>query len=107
MLVIFSFTRIEFDVTIVAAILTIVGYSINNTIVIFDRIRENIRLEGQVRSYKKLAKIENRSDLQYSNRRINTTVTTLVVVLDFLIHSEKEIEYFAINLMIDAVAVHY
>src|SRR5690625_1436462 len=42
MLVAFSLTRIEFDVTIIAAILTIIGYSINNTIVVFDRIRENI-----------------------------------------------------------------
>ena len=43
MLVVFSISRIEFDVTIIAAILTIIGYSINNTIVVFDRIRENIR----------------------------------------------------------------
>src|SRR5699024_10747552 len=43
MLVIFSITQMEFDVTIVAAILTIVGYSITDTIVVFDRIRENLR----------------------------------------------------------------
>ncbi|HLS35405.1 MAG TPA: protein translocase subunit SecDF [Bacillota bacterium] len=107
MLVIFSFTRIEFDVTIVAAILTIVGYSINNTIVIFDRIRENIRLEGQVRSYKKLAKIVNRSVLQSLTRSINTTVTTLVAVLSFLILGAQAIASFAIALVVGLVAGLY
>src|SRR5690625_1301565 len=55
MLIVFSLTRIEFDVTIVAAILTIIGYSINNTIVVFDRIRENIRAKNRlVKSTKEL-----------------------------------------------------
>src|SRR5699024_4761930 len=57
-LVIFSVTRIEFDVTIIAAILTIIGYSINNTIVVFDRIRENIRAKNKpVKSFSELATI--------------------------------------------------
>src|SRR5699024_2828816 len=47
MLFAFSITRIEFDITIIAAILTIIGYSINNTIVVFDRIRENIRAKNK------------------------------------------------------------
>src|SRR5699024_5568571 len=85
MLVILSITRIEFDVTIVAAILTIVGYSINNTIVIFDRIRENIQLEGVVSSYDKLSKIVNRSLVQSLTRSINTMITTMIAVLAFLI----------------------
>src|SRR5699024_5077986 len=60
MLVVFSLTRIEFDATIIAAILTIIGYSINNTIVVFDRIRENIRLKNKrIRSAKELAVIIN------------------------------------------------
>src|SRR5690625_3089678 len=107
MLVVFAFTRIEFDVTIIAAILTIIGYSINNTIVIFDRIRENIRLEGQVRSYKKLAKIVNRSVLQSLTRSINTTVTTLVAVLSFLILGAQAIASFAIALVVGLVAGLY
>src|SRR5699024_6092326 len=63
-LVIFSLLQIEFDVTIIAAILTVVGYAINNTIVIFDRIRENIRLEKRVNSFEKLKTIVNRSLVQ-------------------------------------------
>src|SRR5690625_7688758 len=73
MLVVFSFARIEFDVTIIAAILTIVGYSINNTIGVFDRIREYIRLEKRISSYDKLAKVVNRSLIKYFTRSINTT----------------------------------
>src|SRR5690625_5574019 len=84
MLFIFSLFRIEFDVTIVAAILTIVGYSINNTIVIFDRIRENIRYDKRVTSFKRLAEIVNLSILQSVTRSLNTTITTSIAVLSFL-----------------------
>src|SRR5690625_3205484 len=107
MLVVFSLTRIEFDVTIVAAILTIVGYSINNTIVIFDRIRENIRREGVVSSYKKLSEIVNRSVVQSLTRSINTTITTLIAVLSFLILGAQSISAFAIALVIGLIAGLY
>src|SRR5699024_9473853 len=73
-LIVFSVLQIEFDITIVAAILTIVGYTINNTIVIFDRIRENIRLEERITSYDVLAKVVNRSLIQSFTRSINTTL---------------------------------
>lgn len=107
MLFIFSLFRIEFDVTIVAAILTIVGYSINNTIVIFDRIRENIRLEKRVTSYKKLATIVNRSIIQSFTRSLNTTITTSIAVLAFLILGAEPIRGFAIALIIGLVAGLY
>ncbi|HLR74034.1 MAG TPA: protein translocase subunit SecDF [Virgibacillus sp.] len=107
MLVIFSLFRIEFDVTIVAAILTIVGYSINNTIVIFDRIRENIRLEKRVTSYKKLATIVNRSLIQSFTRSINTTITTSIAVLAFLFLGADSIRGFAIALIVGLAAGLY
>lgn len=107
MLIIFSFTRIEFDVTIIAAILTIVGYSINNTIVIFDRIRENIRLEKRVTSYEKLAKIVNRSLIQSFTRSLNTTITTLIAVLAFLFLGAESISGFAIALVVGLIAGLY
>lgn len=106
-LVLFSIFRIEFDVTIVAAILTIVGYSINNTIVIFDRIRENIRLSKQVTSMRQLAKIVNDSLVQSFTRSINTTVTTLIAVLSFLILGAASIGAFAIALVIGLIAGLY
>lgn len=108
MLAIFSFTRIEFDVTIVAAILTIIGYSINNTIVVFDRIRENIRKKKKsVRSFKELASIVNKSILQTFWRSMNTAITTLIAVLAFLVLGSEAIRPFAIALVIGLVAGTY
>lgn len=108
MLVVFSITRIEFDATIVAAILTIIGYSINNTIVVFDRIRENIRLRNKpIKSVKELAKIINNSLMQTFMRSINTTATTLIAVLAFLILGAQSIFGFAIALVVGLVAGTY
>lgn len=108
MLVAFSITRIEFDVTIIAAILTIIGYSINNTIVVFDRIRENIRRKNkQIKSVKELAVIINHSLLQTFMRSINTTTTTLIAVLAFLVLGAQSIFGFAIALVIGLVAGTY
>ncbi|WP_373896265.1 protein translocase subunit SecDF [Virgibacillus natechei] len=108
MLAVFSFTRIEFDVTIVAAVLTIVGYSINDTIVIFDRIRENLRMKKkQVKSAKELAAIVNRSLVQSFPRSINTTITTLTAVLAFLFLGAQSITGFAIALAVGLLAGSY
>lgn len=108
MLVIFSIARIEFDVTIIAAILTIIGYSINNTIVVFDRIRENIRAKNKlVRSSKELAQIINKSLIQTFMRSINTTTTTLIAVLSFMILGASSIFGFAVALVIGLVAGTY
>jgi|SRR5690625_1589543 len=108
MLVIFSITRIEFDVTIIAAILTIIGYSINNTIVVFDRIRENIRAQNRlIKSPKELAKIINDSLIQTFMRSINTSITTLIAVLAFLILGAQSIFGFAIALVVGLIAGAY
>jgi len=103
MLVVFSITQIEFDVTIIAAILTIIGYSINNTIVVFDRIRENIRIEKQVSSFDKLALIINRSLVQTFTRSMNTTITTMIAVLSFLVLGSQSISGFAIALVVGLI----
>src|SRR5699024_4930818 len=108
MLVIFSIFQIEFDVTIVAAILTIIGYSINNTIVVFDRIRENIRAKNKlIKSKKELAKIINDSLIQTFMRSINTTMTTLIAVLSFMILGAPSIFGFALALVVGLVAGTY
>ncbi|HLR03787.1 MAG TPA: protein translocase subunit SecDF [Virgibacillus sp.] len=105
---IFSFTRLEFDLTIVAAILTIIGYSINDTIVTFDRIRENIqRQRKRIKSFKELAHIVNRSIVQTMTRSINTTVTTLIAVLAFLFFGAESIKTFAIALTVGLIAGTY
>src|SRR5690625_2899907 len=105
---VFIITRIEFDVTIIAAILTIIGYSINNTIVVFDRIRENIRKKNKlIKSAKELATIINHSLIQTFMRSINTTLTTLIAVLSFLIFGASSISGFAIALVVGLVAGTY
>ncbi|HLQ95020.1 MAG TPA: protein translocase subunit SecDF [Pseudogracilibacillus sp.] len=108
MLVVFSLTRIEFDVTIIAAILTVIGYSINNTIVVFDRIRENIRAKDKaIKDAKELAAIVNKSLMQTFMRSINTTVTTLVAVLAFMILGAQPIFGFALALVVGLFAGAY
>src|SRR5699024_4779311 len=92
---------------IVAAILTIIGYSINDTIVTFDRIRENLRKTKQVKSFKELARIVNNSLLQTFTRSINTSVTTLIAVLAFLILGAQSIFGFALALAIGLIMGTY
>jgi SecD/SecF fusion protein len=107
MLVVFSLTRIEFEVTIVAAILTIIGYSINATIVTFDRIRENIQKKKRVKSFKELAAIINKSLIQTFTRTINTTFSTLIAVLAFLFLGAESIFGFAVALAVGLIAGTY
>ncbi|SHG72760.1 protein translocase subunit SecDF [Virgibacillus chiguensis] len=104
---IFSVTQIEFDITIVAAVLTIVGYSINDTIVTFDRIRENLRNKKKIKSYKELASVVNRSLVQTFVRSINTSITTLIAVLAFLFLGAESIGGFAIALTFGLLAGTY
>ncbi len=107
MLVAFSITQIEFDITIVAAILTIIGYSLNNTLVIFDRIRENIRHEKRVKSFKKLAEIINKSIIQSFTRTMNTSITTIIAVVAFLVLGASSIWAFAFALLVGLLAGTY
>ena len=72
----FSLTRMEFNLSIVAAILTIVGYSLNDTVVVYDRIRENLRKFQK----KPVAEILNLSLNGTLNRRIMTSVSTLIAL---------------------------
>jgi preprotein translocase subunit SecF len=86
------------DTTFVAAILTIMGYSINDTIVIFDRIRENLKKHEN--SKKKYAEIINNSVWQTMARSINTTLTCLFVVLALLIFGGETLTNFLLTLLI-------
>ncbi|ASK63088.1 protein translocase subunit SecDF [Virgibacillus phasianinus] len=104
---IFSLFHIEFDVNIVAALLTIVGYSINDTIVTFDRIRENLIKRKRVKSVKELALIVNRSLVQTFTRSINTSLTTIIAVLAFLFLGAESISGFAIALTVGLIAGTY
>ena len=88
------------DSTFIACMLTIVGYSINATIVIFDRIREN---QGRYRG-KALSEIVNVSITQTFTRSINTSLTTLIMVIVLYIMGVSSIKMFALPLMIGIIA---
>ncbi len=93
---IFSLLNKEFDLTIIAALLTIIGYSLNDTIIVFDRIRENIR--GKVS--KSFADTINISINQTLSRTLLTSGTTLLVVLALFLLGGGVIHDFALALLI-------
>ncbi|MFD1018875.1 protein translocase subunit SecDF [Thalassobacillus hwangdonensis] len=103
----FAITRLEFDITIIAAILTIVGYSVNDTIVTFDRIRENIKLKKRVKSFGELAKIVNKSLMETLARSINTVITVVFAALMLLIFGASSITNFAFALVVGLIAGTY
>jgi len=86
--------RIEFNLTIVAALLTIVGYSVNDTIVIFDRIRENLRLHRRA----EFVDLCNYSINQTLSRTVLTAATTLFVLVSLAIVGSDVARGFAITL---------
>ncbi|MDX9823853.1 MAG: protein translocase subunit SecF [Sphaerochaeta sp.] len=95
MLTAISILRLEFSSTTIAALLTIIGYSLNNTIVIFDRVRENVTLNKNAA----LSKLIDLSVTQSVSRTIMSGVTTLVAILPLAIFASGDIQLFAINMM--------
>ena len=95
---VFSIMNIEISIAIVAALLTIIGYSLNDTIVVYDRIRENlIAYKRDVANY---IKIVNRSINETLSRTIITSGTTLMVVLILYLFGGKVIQDFAFALIV-------
>ncbi|HWK24334.1 MAG TPA: protein translocase subunit SecDF [Ureibacillus sp.] len=107
MVAIFSFLRLEVDITFIAAILTIVGYSINDTIVTFDRIRENIDHRGKITTKEELATIVNKSLRQTMGRSVNTVLTVIIVVVALLLFGAPAIQNFSIALLIGLITGMY
>ena len=86
----FSILQLEFNLSIIAALLTIVGYSLNDTVVVYDRVRENLR------KFKKLPLVDllNQSINQTLSRTILTSVTTLIALLSLYIFGGEVIRGF-------------
>ncbi|MFK5914802.1 MAG: protein translocase subunit SecF [Woeseiaceae bacterium] len=93
---VFSFFQFDFDLTVLAAVLAVIGYSLNDTIVVFDRIRENFRLMRK----KQPVDIINASLNQTLSRTMMTSFTTLIVVLAMFFLGGELIHGFAIALII-------
>ncbi|MDQ0351131.1 SecD/SecF fusion protein [Alkalibacillus filiformis] len=106
-LALFSIFQFEFDITIIAAILTIVGYSVNDTIVTYDRIRENLRMEKKVKTFSHLASIVNKSLMQTLARSFNTVITVVFAALMLFIFGAQAITYFAFALIVGLIAGTY
>ncbi|MBO8136542.1 MAG: protein translocase subunit SecF [Desulfotomaculum sp.] len=98
-----SILQIEIDSAFVAAVLTVVGYSINDTIVIFDRIRENMDLKKGM----KLADVINFSLWQTMARSINTTGTVLFVLVPLYFFGGTTIKNFVLALIIGVTSGAY
>jgi len=100
----FSFFQIEVDSAFIAAILTIIGYSINDTIVIFDRIRENLRnrKKGDL-----LASLVNDSISQTLTRSINTALAVIFVLVALLLLGGETTKNFSLALLVGVVVGCY
>ncbi|GAC1412489.1 MAG: protein translocase subunit SecF [Candidatus Doudnabacteria bacterium] len=97
------FLKIEIDSLFVTALLTVLGFSVHDTIVVFDRIRENLRTEaGQPIDY-----IVNHSINQTIVRSLNTSLTVLFVLLSLLLFGGETIKYFVLALFVGIIAGTY
>ncbi|MBQ6910425.1 MAG: protein translocase subunit SecF, partial [Synergistaceae bacterium] len=96
----FSITQMEISSSFIAAILTIVGYSLNNTIIILDRIRENWR----DLSHEGIAELVNKSVNQTLARTINTTLTTLFPVIALCVWGGPVLQAFSYAMLVGIIA---
>lgn len=105
-LIMFSFiaiTGIEFNAVIIAAILTIIGYSINDTVVVLDRVRENVRKV----KVNKFVDILDISQTEILNRTIITTITTLLAVVSLYVFTSGSMKDFALALIVGMISGIY
>ncbi|MHB9094000.1 MAG: protein translocase subunit SecF [Eubacteriales bacterium] len=100
----FSLFWWEIDSSFVAAILTIIGYSINDTIVIFDRIRENMKKRKKGESFEALT---NDSIMQTMTRSINTVLTVVFVLVALILFGGANIKYFNLAILIGVISGAY
>lgn len=98
------FFGVEVGVPFIAAILTILGYSINDTIVVYDRVRENIFRYGRREDFETVV---NRSVNETLTRSVNTSMTVIVVLLAILLFGGESIFYFSLALLIGIIAGTY
>ncbi len=100
---VFSFFEISFDLTVLAAVLAVIGYSLNDTIVIFDRIRENFRLLRKAELIENI----NISTTQTLLRTLATSVSTLLAVAALMVFGGENLWGFSLALLIGVGAGTY
>lgn len=105
---VFSLLQIEVDILFISAVLTIIGYSINDTIVTFDRVRENMKLSRKrLTTLKELGDIVNLSIRETLTRSLNTVLTVLFPVIFLLILGSESIRTFTIALLVGLICGVY
>lgn len=99
----YSLFNIPFDVSVVAAVLTLLGYSLNDTIVVYDRIRENLKKSRK----NTMEKTINDSINQVLSRTINTSLTTFIVVFTMLLFGGAGLRPFAFGMTVGVIVGTY
>ncbi|MBT3292850.1 protein translocase subunit SecF [Candidatus Peregrinibacteria bacterium] len=102
--IISQFTSFEFDTLFITALLTILGYSVNDTIVIFDRIRDNLSTQQRKEPFIDIA---SKSLNQSIQRSINTSVSTLIMLSTLFILGSESIKWFVLTLIVGAIIGTY
>ena len=97
------FLNVEIDSLFVTALLTVIGFSVHDTIVVFDRIRENLEKNGS----QDFSKTANDSILQTVGRSLNTSITVLLVLLALLLFRGESIRWFVVALIIGMASGTY
>ena len=100
---IFSFLSYEVNLSIVAAVLTIVGYSMNDTVVIFDRIRENLKKYSKI----SISEISNTSTNETLSRTLITSITTLLALFSIFIFGGAILKGFSLAMIIGVIIGTY
>jgi len=100
---IFSFLSFEINLSIIAAVLTIVGYSMNDTVVIFDRIRENLRKYSNM----SIADISNTSTNETLSRTLITSITTLLALFSIFLFGGAILKGFSLAMIIGVIVGTY
>jgi len=103
---IFSIFRLQVNLPFIVAVLTIIGYSINDTIVIFDRIRENLRF-AKIKSFADLSLLVNQSIWQTMTRSINTVITVLIAAVCLFIFGSESIKLFSLAMIVGLICGAY
>lgn len=97
------FFHVEVDSLFVTAVLTVIGFSVHDTIVVFDRIRENLRKMPNL----SFATVVNESIIQTINRSLNTSLTVVFVLLALLLFGGETIRWFVVALLVGIVSGTY
>lgn len=101
------FLNVEVGALFVVALLTVLGYSVNDTIVVLDRVRENLRINKEIEKHEDFDRVVGRSLAQTYARSINTSLTTVVVLLALFFFGGSQTEDFALALLIGVMAGAY